>query len=100
MPKVRVGDVYSYLEEEDGQIVTGTIQDCTPYMERSQEANRAGNHGSKEMKHAAEFPMVLVETYCNENGIDLREWMTNPVHVKRMLADPDLSAFRIWPGKV
>jgi hypothetical protein len=100
MPKVRVGDVYSYLEEEDGQIITGTIQDCTPYAEAAKEKHRSGNHGSKEMKHAGNLPFVAIEAYCNANGIDLREWMINPHHARAMLNDPALDDFRIWKGRV
>jgi hypothetical protein len=52
------------------------------------------------MRLAASFPDVLVERYCNQNGIEFSEFMQNPVHVKRMCADPDLSGFRIWTGRV
>jgi hypothetical protein len=59
-----------------------------------------GITGGKEMRLAASFPDVLVERYCNQNGIEFSEFMQNPVHVKRMCADPDLSGFRIWTGRV
>jgi hypothetical protein len=52
------------------------------------------------LKHAARFDAQLVETYCKDAGITLNEFMVNPVHIRRMLRDPNLSAFRIWQGKV
>lgn len=30
----------------------------------------------------------------------MHEFMVNPTHIRRMLSDPALSAFRVWEGKV
>lgn len=76
------------------------VQDCTGYLERAKALHKEGIHGSKDFKHAAELPEVAVQTYLNSNGIDFAEFMKNPVHIKRMLNDPDLKGFRIWPGRV
>lgn len=54
-----------------------------------------GMTGARDLPHLAEFPAELVEKYCIVNGISLGEWMANPVHIHRMLQDPDLSRFRI-----
>jgi hypothetical protein len=86
------------LQGED--LVTATVQDCTPILEDAHARQSAGFTGTSEMKHAARLPMVVVETYCNTNGVTFDECMANPVHFKRMLSDPDLSGFRIWAGAV
>ncbi len=85
---------------QDGKLITGTVQDCTPILERAKELHRSGAHGSAEMKLAMTIPDVVVETYCNVNGIEFSEFMQNPVHVKRMLNDPALRDLRIWDGAV
>lgn len=54
-----------------------------------------GLTGSKDMPVLAEFPAEIVEKYINDAGITFQEWMQNPEHVRRMLRDPALSAFRI-----
>ena len=54
-----------------------------------------GLTGTKDMPVLAEFPAEIVEKYINDAGITFEEWMRNPVHVRRMLRDPALSAFRI-----
>ena len=90
----------TFVAHEDGKLITGSVQDCDPYAEAAKEKHLAGDHGSKYFKHAASLPGVLIERYCNTSGIDFHEFMSNPVHAKRMLNDPSLSAFRIWPGKV
>ena len=84
----------------DGSLTTGTFQDCTPILENAQALHNAGNHGSSEMKHAARIPVVIIEKYCNDNGILYSEFMNSQDHQKRMLNDPALSYFRIWRGAV
>lgn len=55
----------------------------------------SGQTGSKDMPLLARFPPELVEKYINDAGIDLHEWLTNPVHRRRMLSDPALANFRV-----
>ena len=76
------------------------VQDCTPIVNFAANQRIAGEAGDKEMRHAARFPAVIVETYLNNKGITFNEFLANPVHVKAMLADSSLAAFRIWEGKV
>lgn len=71
------------------------VQDCVPIMEQAKAFNREGLHGSKEMRHVARFPMVIVEKYCNVHGITFQEWLANTEHVERMLKDHDLAFFRV-----
>ena len=89
---------YHYLPETDTTAIE-RIQDCTPIVETVSNLRKAGLVGSNEMRHAASFPHVVVETYLNEKGITFEEFRSNPVHVKAMLNDPALKAFRVWEGK-
>lgn len=84
----------------DGSATFERVQDCTAIAEHTKALSREGIHGSSEMRHAASFPMVVVEKYINNTGITFQEFMGNPVHLKTMLSDPDLAAFRVWGGKV
>lgn len=52
------------------------------------------------MRHAASFSPAVVELYKKQYGIDHHEFMSNPVHIRRMLNDPDLKGFRVWEGRV
>lgn len=92
--------VQSHIIEEDGKLHLGTVQDCSPILEKAKAMANEGMHGTKDMRLAATLPNVVIETYCNNNGITFQEWMSNPIHIKRMLNDPDLSGFRIWKGRV
>jgi hypothetical protein len=84
---------------EDGKLITGSSQDCDPIVEEVKRMRQVGDGKmSKDLWHAAKFPEVIVETYCNQAGITFSEFMQNKIHVKRMLNDPALSAFRVYQG--
>lgn len=87
------------LAMDGDKLIVANSDDVTAVLEATQRRSNEGIHGSSEMRHAASFPMVLVERYMHHAGIDLHEFMTNPAHVSRMLADPELSKFRIWKGR-
>lgn len=93
-------DLKTVVALEDGKLVTGSVQDCTPYLENAARLRVEGGKQDKEMWHAASYPAVVVETYCNRAGIDFAEFMQNKVHVRRMMQDPDLSKFRVFEGRV
>jgi hypothetical protein len=59
-----------------------------------------GATGSSDMKHVARVPAFIVQKYLNDNGVSYAEFMRDPRHADRMLADPALKAFRIWEGRV
>lgn len=88
------------IHQEGDTTVFESVQDCTPIAEHTRALHKEGFHGSKDMKHAASLPMVLVERYCNDRGIDFAEWMRDPTHIRTMLSDPALAAFRVWEGRV
>lgn len=101
MSVVSVTDgVQTHMAMQDGALVTGTVQDCTAIHEDAKARHNVGFHGSSDMKHAARIPNVVIETYCNVHGVEFSEFMQNPVHLKRVLNDPALKNFRIWPGAV
>ncbi|MCH8622643.1 hypothetical protein [Undibacterium sp. TS12] len=85
---------------DGGDIRFERVQDCTAIAEHAQALHKEGLHGTSEMRHAASFPMVLVEKYLNDKNISFQEFMSEEVHVKAMLVDPALSAFRVWGGRV
>lgn len=87
------------IQTDGDKFIIANTEDVTGVLEATQRRSNEGIHGSSEMRHAASFPKSIVETYLNTTGIDLNEFMTNPAHVSRMLADPNLSKFRVWKGR-
>ena len=80
-------------------IVVANVQDVEPIVRAAHAARTAGLVGSSEMRHAAEFPSVIVEQYLATHKITFNEFLQNPEHAKRMLNDPALAAFRVWEGR-
>lgn len=95
-----MSDVSTKIHVADGNVTFQRTQDCTAIAEETQRLSLEGIHGSNEMRHAARFPMVLVEAYINEKGITFQEFMKDRSHVRAMLSDPALAHFRIWQGNV
>lgn len=93
-------DIQTKVTETQGEHFIQRTQDCTPIAERCQAMHREGMHGSSEVKLAASIPNILIEKYCLDNGITFRDWMTDETHMRRMLSDPALAHFRIWPGRL
>lgn len=95
-----MSDLVTRLHLQDGALIAESLQDCTPIAEAAHAAHVAGDHGSSDMRHAASIPNVMIEAYCYRNGITFEEWCGNKEHIRRVLNDPALKAFRIWPGRV
>jgi hypothetical protein len=74
-------------------LVGGVVDMC-------KELHNSGTHGSKDVKHLASVPRLVVEHYCTVNGVTLAEFMRNKDHIKRLLNDPAFADFRVWPGQV
>lgn len=84
----------------DGSLTTGTIQDCTPIVERAKALHNIGYTGTADMKLAASIPFVIVEKYCNDNHVSFQDFMNSADHKKRLLNDPANGSFRVWKGQV
>jgi hypothetical protein len=95
-----MSQVQTQFQAQDGRLIVRREQDVEPILEAAKRAHREGVHGSRDLRHAASLPMVLVEKYCNDHAISFAEFMREPKHVKAMCNDPALAHFRIWPGKV
>jgi hypothetical protein len=65
-------------------------EDVEPVLEHAKALRSCGMVGSSEMRLAAEFPASVVELYKQKAGITHHEFVVNPVHIRRMLNDPDL----------
>lgn len=83
----------------DGLMVVERAQNCTVIADGCKAlANETEQRG--DVRLAARLPDVIVERYCNDNGITLGEFVGNPEHIRRVCNDPALAAFRVWPGVI
>jgi len=89
-----------FLEGADHTYQIQRSQDVNPIIDFAKGMQAIGATGSKDMKHAAEIPMVVVENYMTRLGINFEEFCANQEHGKALLNDPALADFRIWSGRV
>jgi hypothetical protein len=85
---------------EDGNLITGTTQDCDPILDHVAHLRREGLTGSSDMRLAASVPYAVVEKYCNDSGITFREFSGSETHKIAFLNNPDYRALRVWEGRV
>lgn len=97
-PELNQTEFFHY-DESTGDFAIETRQDVAPILDNNK---RQWNDGdgytpSREMRKIAEIPLVVLEKWKNELGID---W-TNKNHapaVRRLLNDPDWRYLRTAPG--
>lgn len=94
------GPVQTRMHTEDGKTIFERVQDCTPIAEQCKALHNEGFHGSGDMRLAGRIPAVLVEKYLNLNNITFHEFLGNEDHIRRVMNDPAMAHFRVWPGKV
>lgn len=85
---------------EDDKIIGYVQQDLDPILANTSQLRDSGLTGGSEFKHAGRIPLVLIEDYCNKNSISFQQWMREPIHIKRMLNDPQNEPFRVWKGRI
>jgi hypothetical protein len=90
----------SHLSVQDDLMVVKTMQDVQPILQSVKDKVEVGDVGSKDMKHAATIPMVVIEAYMNRVGLTFQEFLRDKEHIKSMLNDKSLEGFRVWKGAV
>lgn len=86
--------------EADGRGHVVRHQDVTDVLESCKARHNAGAMGANGNRHYGQIPETIIERYCAQQGVTLRDFIQNPEHSKRLLNDPDLSGFRIYKGRV
>lgn len=77
-------------------------QDVEPFLDHNKATATMGHNGwtkSRDLKHVASVPLIIVEKWKNELGVDV----FNPNHaaaVARLLNDPDWAYLRTSAGRV
>lgn len=86
---------------EDGNLIIRKTQDVEPILDRNKRLYTAddGWSPSRDVRRAASIPLVVVEQWLREEGIDV----FNPDHrdaVRRKLNSPEWRHLRTAPGRL
>lgn len=85
--------------DQDRTIIVHT-EDFTGLLDHNQRLQNEGIHGSKDMRHVANVPGIVIEHYCYTTGVSWAEFFQEPKHIKALLNDPAWAYLRVAPGKV
>jgi hypothetical protein len=85
---------------DNGSLVIERNERFDGLLDTCKALHNEGLHGASDMPLYAAVPGILIEDYCNRNGVTFSEFMANQEHVKRFLNDPALAYFRVKPGVV
>lgn len=86
--------------EHVAAIYTADHADLRKVADHCANLRAVGATGSKDMKLAASVPGIFIQKYLNDHGVTFAQFMRDPQHADRLLADPALAAFRVWEGRV
>ena len=99
MDKGQITEEWS--ENSEGLVVERKQVGIADHIDYCQARQNEGFHGpSSDFKLKASIPAILVEHYCQQHGITIKEFLGNQEHIRRMVNDPDLAYFRIAPGRM
>lgn len=87
----------------DGQLVDiaeAPMTELQAVADHCKALQNEGLTGDEDVKVLAHVPGIVIEKWLNDHGITFAEFMRSKEVRARMLNDPDLSAFRVWKGRV
>jgi hypothetical protein len=84
-------DVYVYEESLDD------LEHVRKYCQHMRDTYQ---WGPPHMRNYGVIPNIFVQMYMNVNNVSYGDFSRNPEHSKRLLNDPALRDFRIYPGRV
>lgn len=90
--------ITSIYHEQDGQMIVEKVQDVTDIIESNKQKRNSVSGRMGDLVHVAEIPMVVLEKWCNEDGINY----LRPEHKKalmRKIHERDNSLFKVHPGR-
>ncbi len=91
MPKERVfdasGGVVSTVTTDAGKTIYGQYQDPTAILDNNQRLRTMndGYNSERDIRRVANIPVVVLQQWCKEAGINVRDYMKNQGHYKEWL---------------
>lgn len=53
-----------------------------------------------DMGYVGSVPVFVIRQWCNDNGIDYRDFCRSDKYNERLLNSPEVQAFRTWKGRL
>lgn len=90
-----------HFDNVDKKMIIEHKQDIEPILDHIKERRENGGGVSREgdLRYAGSLPEAVVREWLKVRGLTMESLSDRDV-VRRLLNDPDNSAFRIWGGRV
>ncbi len=96
------GGIGSHIIDDVDGLAFVTTQDVEPILDRNKELFNNGTRGytpSRDLRHVAEIPLVVVEIWKNEHGVDCFN-KNHAEGVRRLLNSSEYAYLRTAPGRI
>lgn len=90
---------YFHYDDQEERVYIQRVQDVEPILKKIQEEKLSVRDVEGLGVKAGTIPSVVVEDYMRKAGITFNEFLSDDVHVRRILLDPDFKGLRVWEGK-
>jgi len=94
-------------DEASGTSFIHSVQDIAPFKEANREMRNSGGDGytgSRAMKHVATIPHIMIDKWCQEDGLTRVQFQRmrgkeKAAYIRRKLNNPDYAYMRtFWKG--
>lgn len=92
-----------HYDDSSDRLIVEREQDVEPVLIQTAQLralNPSGYTPSKDLKHVAEVPFILVEKWANEAGMTVSDWLADPELMRRKLNDPENAFLRTGKGRL
>lgn len=90
-----------YHTQGDGSITIERVADVQNVLDRAAFLRNNGlTKTAMGDHHVGTIPKIIIEKYCNQNGITFHDFCVDDTHITRILNDSQYSLFRIHGGRV
>lgn len=89
----------THYDDQEERIYIQRVQDVEPILKKIQAEKLSVRDVEGLGVKAGTIPGVVVEEYMKETGITFNEFLSDDIHVRRLLLDPDYKKLRVWEGR-
>lgn len=92
-------DQENYTVHQDDIEYTRTAY-VKPVLDYCEALRQAKSYGANDFQLKAVIPSIVIDHYCLVHQVPYKEFVSNPEHIKRICNSPELSLFRVKPGRL
>ena len=85
---------------KDAYVYEAQVSDIKAVADFAKDRANCGLIGDPDFKHAASVPAFIIHKYCDDRGMQWREFMNDQKLINQFLDSEYCKPFRIWQGRI